>query len=154
MLAYVEKLTLRPGEMVEADVIALRTAGFSDAAILDINQVTGYYAFVNRLADGLGVELEDFWEALDNGDSSAEGSQDRKEETDANDTPSLVEFLRNHKQYGFKDKSAMVRAALLQLQAEVERRNLELSAELYAEVYEEDTDLQELTEAALAEWPE
>ncbi len=59
MLDYVEKLTLRPWDMVEEDVIALRTAGFSDAAILDINQVTGYYAYVNRLADGLGVELED-----------------------------------------------------------------------------------------------
>jgi len=58
MLAYTEKLTLTPWEMVETDVIALREAGFSDAAILDINQVTGYYAFVNRLADGLGVELE------------------------------------------------------------------------------------------------
>ena len=34
-------------------------------AILDINQVTGYYAYVNRLADGLGVELEAFWVALD-----------------------------------------------------------------------------------------
>ena len=59
MLVYVEKLTLRPWDMVEEDVIALRTAGFRDAAILDINQVTGYYAYVNRLADGLGVELED-----------------------------------------------------------------------------------------------
>ncbi len=59
MLEYVEKLTLRPWDMVEQDVIALRAAGFTDAAILDINQVTGYYAFVNRLADGLGVELED-----------------------------------------------------------------------------------------------
>ena len=59
MLAYVEKLTLRPWEMLKDDVIALRAAGFSDAAILDINQVTGYYAYVNRLADGLGVELED-----------------------------------------------------------------------------------------------
>ena len=58
MLIYTEKLTLAPWEMVEADVIALREVGFSDAAILDINQVTGYYAFVNRLADGLGVELE------------------------------------------------------------------------------------------------
>lgn len=61
MLHYAEKLTLRPWEMVEDDVQALRRAGFSDAAILDINQVTGYYAFVNRLADGLGVELEEFW---------------------------------------------------------------------------------------------
>jgi alkylhydroperoxidase family enzyme len=61
MLAYVEKLTLQPWDMVEEDVIALRSAGFSDAAILDINQVTGYYAYVNRLADGLGVDLEPFW---------------------------------------------------------------------------------------------
>ena len=64
MCEYVEKLTLRPWEMVEADVTALRQAGFSDSAILDINQVTGYYAYVNRLADGLGVELEEFWKAL------------------------------------------------------------------------------------------
>jgi uncharacterized peroxidase-related enzyme len=61
MLDYAVKLTLSPWEMVEEDVVALRQAGFSDAAILDINQVTGYYAFVNRLADGLGVELEEFW---------------------------------------------------------------------------------------------
>lgn len=62
MLTYVEKLTRRPWAMQELDVIALRQAGFSDVAILDINQVTGYYAFVNRLADGLGVPLESFWE--------------------------------------------------------------------------------------------
>lgn len=61
MLGYVEKLTLRPWDMVEADVVALRQAGFGDAAILDINQVTAYYAYVNRLADGLGVKLEPFW---------------------------------------------------------------------------------------------
>jgi len=65
MCVYVEKLTLKPWEMVEADVIALRDVGFSDSAILDINQVTGYYAYVNRLADGLGVELEEFWKTLD-----------------------------------------------------------------------------------------
>jgi len=67
MLEYAVKLTQEPWNMVEGDVIALRTAGFTDAAILDINQVTGYYAFVNRLADGLGVELEGFWE---NGEQS------------------------------------------------------------------------------------
>jgi uncharacterized peroxidase-related enzyme len=58
MLTYAVKLTREPWQMVEADVVALRQAGFSDAAILDINQVTGYYAFANRLVDGLGVELE------------------------------------------------------------------------------------------------
>ena len=62
MLEYASKLTQEPWNMTEQDVIALRAAGFSDEAILDINQVTGYYAFVNRLADGLGVELEAFWE--------------------------------------------------------------------------------------------
>ncbi len=62
MLDYSVKLTREPWAMVEADVEGLRAAGWSDAAILDINQVTGYYAFVNRLAEGLGVELEDFWD--------------------------------------------------------------------------------------------
>ena len=47
--------------MEEADVQELRDAGFSNAGILDIVHVTGYYAYVNRLADGLGVELEAFW---------------------------------------------------------------------------------------------
>ena len=62
MLDYVEKLTLSPWDMEETDVINLRSAGYSDSAILDINQVTAYYAFVNRVADGLGVELESYWE--------------------------------------------------------------------------------------------
>ena len=60
MLNYAEKLTIRPWDMIEADVTHLREAGFSDTAILDINQVTAYYAYVNRLADGLGVELEEY----------------------------------------------------------------------------------------------
>ena len=66
MLVYVEKLTRAPWEMIESDVVSLREVGFTDAAILDINQVTGYYAYVNRLADGLGVDLEPYWDL--NGD--------------------------------------------------------------------------------------
>lgn len=62
MLDYAVKLTLRPWEMEEEDVLALRRAGFDDTAILDINQVTGYFAYVNRLADGLGVALESIWD--------------------------------------------------------------------------------------------
>ena len=58
MLAYTEKLTIHPWEMVEQDVVNLREVDFSDAAILDIAQVVAYYAFANRLVDGLGVELE------------------------------------------------------------------------------------------------
>lgn len=33
-------------------------AGLSDAEILDANQVAAYYAYANRLVDGLGVRLE------------------------------------------------------------------------------------------------
>ena len=58
MLRYVDKLTRTPAHITRDDVDALRKAGFSDAAILDICQVAAYYAFVNRIADGLGVELE------------------------------------------------------------------------------------------------
>ena len=62
MLDYAVKLTREPWTMVREDVEALRQVGFDDRGILDINQVTGYFAYVNRLADGLGVELESIWQ--------------------------------------------------------------------------------------------
>ena len=62
MLDYAAKLTKEPWNMVKADVKSLRESGFSDVAILDIVQVAGYYAYVNRLADGLGVKLEAIWD--------------------------------------------------------------------------------------------
>ena len=61
MLNFVVKLTHTPGAMTADDAEALRQAGFDDTAILDITQVAAYYAYVNRLADGLGVELEPWW---------------------------------------------------------------------------------------------
>ena len=69
-------------------------------------------------------------------------------------TPPLIEFLNHYKQYGFKDKSSMVQAALLELKKDFEQESLKQSANLYAEVYEEETELQELTQAATAGWPE
>jgi alkylhydroperoxidase family enzyme len=62
MLAYAVKLTKTPWEIEKTDVDVLRAAGFGDSAILDICQIVGYFNFVNRLADGLGVELEKYWE--------------------------------------------------------------------------------------------
>lgn len=58
MLRYAIKLTQTPDKMVEQDVIDLRQVGFSDRDILHIAEVTAYYAYVNRIADGLGVKLE------------------------------------------------------------------------------------------------
>jgi uncharacterized peroxidase-related enzyme len=63
MLEYAEKLTRTPAAMGAGDVEALRGVGFSDADVLHIAEVTSYYAYVNRIADGLGVDLEPWiWE--------------------------------------------------------------------------------------------
>ena len=61
MLDYVLKLTRDPGGMKADDADVLREAGFDDRAILDICQIASYFNYVNRLADGLGVELEEHW---------------------------------------------------------------------------------------------
>ena len=62
MLDYASKLTRTPAAIDESDIDRLRDAGYDDPAILDICQVVAYFAFVNRIADGLGVELEDYWD--------------------------------------------------------------------------------------------
>ncbi len=58
MLEYATKLTVKPSEMKKMDVERLRSIGFSDSQILDLNLITSYFNFVNRIAEGLGVELE------------------------------------------------------------------------------------------------
>jgi len=63
-----------------------------------------------------------------------------------------IEFLKNHQEYGFKNADEVVRTALQKLQLELE--SLEESAQLYAETYNQDPELQELTESALEGWPE
>ncbi|MBF0278739.1 MAG: peroxidase [SAR324 cluster bacterium] len=59
MLKYSKKLTVTPGLMNRDDVESLRIQGFDDRAIHDICSVVAYFAFVNRIADGLGVQLEE-----------------------------------------------------------------------------------------------
>lgn len=58
MLDYAALLTRAPADMKKENVDALRRSGFNDEAILEIALVTAYYACVNRIADGLGVDLE------------------------------------------------------------------------------------------------
>lgn len=54
-MQYAEKLTLSPGAMIRNDVLALRDAGLTDAEVLEINQIVGYFNYVNRCLNGLGV---------------------------------------------------------------------------------------------------
>jgi Arc/MetJ-type ribon-helix-helix transcriptional regulator len=68
--------------------------------------------------------------------------------------PAQVAFLEQHKNYGFKDKSEVVRFALKSLQQSLEQKHLQESADLYAQLYEEDPEIKDLAETALAEWPE
>lgn len=63
---------------------------------------------------------------------------------------SHIDFLERFKDRGFKDKSSIVRLALDRLDRELERQELAESAELYAELYLEDEELQQLTDTAIA----
>lgn len=53
------KLTGTPGQMTSRDVDDLRAQGLSDEDVLHLAEVVGYYAYANRIADGLGVLVED-----------------------------------------------------------------------------------------------
>ncbi len=65
MLDFAAKLTVKPQRMSKDDIETLRGCGFDDRAIHDIVVVAAYYGFVNRVADGLGVELEAGWPGAD-----------------------------------------------------------------------------------------
>lgn len=58
MLRYARKLTKEPGTMVENDIAAMRRDGIDDGEVLEVNQIVGYFNYVNRLLNGLGVTLE------------------------------------------------------------------------------------------------
>ena len=55
LLNYAEKLTLKPQEIEERDVVELKAAGLDDGRILEANQIVGYFNYANRLLNGLGV---------------------------------------------------------------------------------------------------
>jgi alkylhydroperoxidase family enzyme len=58
LLAYADLLTVTPYAVTREHIDALRAAGYDDRAIHDACAIIGYFAFVNRVADGLGVQLE------------------------------------------------------------------------------------------------
>jgi Arc/MetJ-type ribon-helix-helix transcriptional regulator len=64
-------------------------------------------------------------------------------------SPTQIEFINRHEAWGFADRSAMVREALDLMRARLAQEGLTESARLYAE----EEELQDLTEAALEDWP-
>jgi uncharacterized peroxidase-related enzyme len=57
---YSDKLTRAPASVGEGDIARLRTAGFDDKGISSVIQVIAYFNYINRIADGLGVAMEDW----------------------------------------------------------------------------------------------
>lgn len=60
LCVFAEKLTHHPADMSPDDLNVLRDIGFDDRAIHDATQVISYFNYINRVADALGVEPEDF----------------------------------------------------------------------------------------------
>ncbi len=69
-------------------------------------------------------------------------------------TEQQVNFLEQHRSYGFKDKSEVVRTALQRLQDSLLEEELNRSAQLYAEIHEADSEAQAWVEGAAKDWPE
>ena len=69
-LKYAETLTKSARDVSEEDIRALRDSGFSDGEILEINQVTAYFAYANRMVLGLGINTEGDIIGLSPGDNS------------------------------------------------------------------------------------
>jgi uncharacterized peroxidase-related enzyme len=59
LLAYAAKLTLSPMDITKDDIMDMMDAGLTDEEILRANLIASYFNFSNRVALGLGVELEE-----------------------------------------------------------------------------------------------
>lgn len=60
LLEYAEKLTRSPVSCGRDDIDALRDAGWSDVAITEAVQIVSYFNYINRVAEGLGIDMEDW----------------------------------------------------------------------------------------------
>ena len=58
---FAVKLTRLAAEIGQADIDVLRAQGLSDTDISDAIQVIGYFNYVTRVADGVGIDDEPEW---------------------------------------------------------------------------------------------
>lgn len=69
-LVYAAKLTTAASTITRDDIVQLREAGFDDGQILEVNQVTAYFAYANRTVLGLGVDTQGDIIGLSPGDTT------------------------------------------------------------------------------------
>lgn len=58
LLEYADKLTRSPSSVTKEDLGEMRNEGLCDRSIHDAVQTIAYFNYINRIADGLGVDLE------------------------------------------------------------------------------------------------
>ncbi|MEM7271390.1 MAG: hypothetical protein AAF401_19320 [Pseudomonadota bacterium] len=59
VLAYVGKLTKAPSSVGQADVDAMKAAGWEDAAVTRAAEIEALFGFMNRIVEGHGVSADD-----------------------------------------------------------------------------------------------
>ncbi len=69
-LKYAEKLTTNAAAVSKEDIESMRHARLDDGEILEINQVTAYFAYANRMVLGLGINTDNDIIGLSPGDNS------------------------------------------------------------------------------------
>lgn len=58
LVFYARKLTLLPNAVGKEDLAELRAAGFEDAEVRDVVQILAYFNYVNRIANGMSLDIE------------------------------------------------------------------------------------------------
>jgi uncharacterized peroxidase-related enzyme len=64
---FAVKLTHAAAEIEQADVDTLRAHDLDDTGISDAIQVIGYFNYITRVADGIGIDDEPEWESAGSG---------------------------------------------------------------------------------------
>ena len=64
LMDWCVKLTRTPGEMRPEDLDALRKLGWTDSELSAACFVASYFNFINRVAEGLGVDEEEWMKDL------------------------------------------------------------------------------------------
>lgn len=70
LMEFAELLTVQPSNVRESDIERLREVGWSDEDIVDIVHQTALFNYMNRVADGLGIELERYMEVIEERDGA------------------------------------------------------------------------------------
>ena len=60
LCGFAEKLTSETWSIEQADIDRLKSSGLDDRGVTDAVEVIAYFNYMNRIADGLGVDPEDW----------------------------------------------------------------------------------------------